>query len=854
MFDPRATQIASSYQNVFTETATKLGELAKVLVELALSKLEDKEEKLSKARVQIGSDDYVLSQDPECPGAWKWEKVDLTNNVNQTNDQAASTQLSDFQAQTLGTRLVLHKPETLNIDVVSNSEPAIKIVAYTDSGNEIDIYKQNADGICTKNIITENLSDEEIIDVAYEPMRKLLLPPSSILESSSEQNPETSKSVSDIQTEEELSSEEVAQIIRNMQNQLSGATERENPVIPDGENEEVIYPDDQTVPVKAEQFDMTDEDDEILESDKIEDIITELLTQVINNVETSENVAENSDSDPYSDFPMPPEDQEFIGFLEDIPIGDPPEEDFPPDIEENSQLILTDIEVEQHQSNPTLTTQAVLVREQTSETREETTIPSSQSVLVKAEIQNTQQKGEETESSKETINRNFQVIPTVEEIDNNQTNHKKSKPAGAYTYEQVAASENVSTETKRWAKQVEVPIYATSLWNLGERKRINAENVKIALAAKELLKSYGSIEPDGSRIYRSDAFVVKKDGENFTIHHRRDELNGFSNSLMQFKLDKKGNVKVQSPPKEMSPVERQEFLMVVEYLEESKKLPSLRDSDLRDVANKLGSLAPAGTFKTLESFRQTEVLEILNSALQRANTDQLTIGEFTIARTRELENNKANLILSKTSEEQGRQELVNFELQKTENGITKEVKKMNISDWDLTQLKFINQNAKAFDLDKFFQKDIIPPQPEPKAVPTELQRPREIQNVGEIPVKIHPYIAEEWKNMQNSKQYWSGAAKQGNEELNQKLQEGNGKLPISEQREMYFKIMMYKAAEADSKGEQFFDFAPLKEVMKDLEAWRKEEIINQFTPKTEISTQEKASVKTAPSRKEQMSL
>lgn len=325
---------------------------------------------------------------------------------------------------------------------------------------------------------------------------------------------------------------------------------------------------------------------------------------------------------------------------------------------------------------------------------------------------------------------------------------------------------------------------------------------------------------------------------------------------MQFKLDKKGNGKVQSPPKEMSPVERQEFLMVAEYLEEGKKLPSLRDSDLRDVANTLGSLAPAGTFKTLESFRQTEVLGILNSALQKANTDQLTIGEFTIVRTRDPENNKANLLLYKTTEEQGRQELVNFELQKTENGVTKEVKKMNISDWDLTQLKFINQNAKAFDLDKFFEKEPQHPQNEPKVTPTEPQRPQEVQNIGEIPVKIHPYIEEEWKKLQNSKQYWAGATKQGNEYINKKIQEGDGKLPISEQREMYFKIMMAKVVEAELKKEQVVDFVPLKVIMKNLESWRKEEITNKFTPKTEIPNQEKSAVKISASskQKEEMSL
>lgn len=52
--------------------------------------------------------------------------------------------------------------------------------------------------------------------------------------------------------------------------------------------------------------------------------------------------------------------------------------------------------------------------------------------------------------------------------------------------------------------------------------------------------------------------------------------------------------------------------------------------DIRDVANSLGSLAPVGTIKTLEVFKQNEMLHTLNNVLIQADKEELTVGEFTV--------------------------------------------------------------------------------------------------------------------------------------------------------------------------------------------------------------------------------
>lgn len=357
-----------------------------------------------------------------------------------------------------------------------------------------------------------------------------------------------------------------------------------------------------------------------------------------------------------------------------------------------------------------------------------------------------------------------------------------------------------------------------------ERERIKQENIKIAQTAVEMLKVYGEETDYGYKVYRSDAFVIKQEGSKYSIHHRRDELNQFDNPLMQFSLNSKGNPKIEIPPNQMMPVERQEFLMVGERLESGKKLPQLANADLRDVANNLGSLAPAGTFKTLESFRETEMLGLLNSALQKANTDTLNVGEYTISRTRNLEAGRANLSLYKTAESGERKELLAFTLQKTEQGLTKQVDKLSISDWDLTQLKFISENAKAFDLGH--------------TLGNFRGEQKSQESISEIRVPLHPSIQKAWSRLETlDSSKWHSSIRQENEGIRQNLQDFGGKLSIAEQRELYFQFLAQERL--DSSTEKI-KIPPLKEIMKDLLSWRHEAISNRYSPKEYIPmTQEK---------------
>ncbi|MDF5728869.1 MAG: hypothetical protein PUP92_12795, partial [Rhizonema sp. PD38] len=108
------------------------------------------------------------------------------------------------------------------------------------------------------------------------------------------------------------------------------------------------------------------------------------------------------------------------------------------------------------------------------------------------------------------------------------------------------------------------------------------------------------------------------EGSKYSIHHRRDELYCFGNPLMQFSLDSKGNPKIDIPPTQMLPVEKQEFVVVGEKLESGKKLSNLAIALKEDIANNLGSLAPPGTFKAIQENHQwaENILPTVNNVFQ----------------------------------------------------------------------------------------------------------------------------------------------------------------------------------------------------------------------------------------------
>ncbi|MFN6462455.1 MAG: hypothetical protein RMZ41_011475 [Nostoc sp. DedVER02] len=743
MFDSRHTQINESYLST-ADTAIKTSrELSKTLInaltkitKVIIEKLKEAQE-ASKIAVEVGKDIYNLVSDESTPGAYKWEKVDLTSQSIKSNQETnivfmpdvliegqytiETESFTDYQAQTIAARLVEDVPN-LNNDYQQTGEIALKITAYLESeGSEkqIVIYEQDSEGKCTTNLVTEILTPDEIIDVASEPLIKLLPPSAEIIE-----NFEDTKEL--LSDHENFNAIEVNPLLDDSQLTI-------NKLLQD-ENSENSSPITQVINSSVEI-----EADESFEDD------------VVNNLQ--EEIAQSKET-----------------------------------------LQIREIVVSNYQP---------------------------------------QNKAEEEVNENGTRNQFFAQEP--EELETNNRN----KYAPEFIYQEVANSQGVESAAQQWARQVEVPIYQINNKQARE-ERYNRENKNIAETTTTMLKKYGTLEQDGSRIYRSDTFVIRQEGDTVSIHRRSDELFGWENSLIDFKLNKKEEPKITKKPTEMLPVERQEFLIVAEYLGDNGKLPDLNNADIRDVANSLGSLAPAGTIKTLEVFKQNEMLHTLNNVLIQADKEELTVGEFTIKRTRDLENNRASLQLFKTTEEKGTQELVRFDLTKTEAGITKEVSKMNISDYDINQIKFIAQNASKLNLEQIFGNE--------QSTPTAAAAPKErvIQAAGDLPVKVHPYIAEEWANMvKHGSPDWGKAMNQGNEEILQRINENNGKLPIADQREMYFKIMTYKATVAQKQGETVVDFVPLKEIMNDLQAWRGEEIRQQYTPIEHIPSPQRETVAAA---------
>lgn len=825
MFDTRHTQINESYLGTADTAIQTSRELSKSLINILtkitkviLEKLKEAQE-ASKIAVEVGKDIYNLVPDESTPGAYKWEKVDLTSQSIKSNQETdivlmpdllvegqytiETEPFTDYQAQTIAARLVEDVPN-FNRDYQQTSDNTLKITAYLESdGSEkqIVIYEQNSEGKCTTNLITEILTPDEIIDVASESLVKLL-PPS-------------------------------ADIINNHKDTKELLFDNENPDVTE-------------VTPSLDNLSVTlNEDNKQLNS--------EIVTTPVN-----------------LDYE---EEEAVVGFLDDIDISNPPEFDHPPDVDYYQSPVAKNYPESVEQTlNEQFETNIPTVESNTSQQflqdeNSENSSSINQEINLSVEIEVDNRFGddvvknfqEEIAQSEETIQ--IQPIDTSnhqsqnqagEEVNKNVTpNHffaqepkkqatnNRKKYAPEFTYQEVANSQDVEPAAQQWARQVEVPIYQINNKQARE-ERYNGEKKDIAETAIAMLKKYGTIEQDGSRIYRSDTFVIRQQGDTVSIHRRSDELFGWENSLMDFKLNKKEEPKITKKPTEMLPVERQEFLIVAEYLGDNGKLPDLNNADIRDVANSLGSLAPAGTIKTLEVFKQNEMLHTLNNVLIQADKEELTVGEFTIKRSRNPEKNRASLQLFKTTEEKGTQELVRFDLTKTEAGITKEVSKMNISDYDINQIKFIAQNASKLNLEQIFGNE----QSTPTAAPA--PKKRVIQAVGDLPVTVHPYIAKEWANMvKHGGPDWGGAMNQGNEEILQRINENNGKLPIADQREMYFKIMTYKATEAQKQEEIVVDFVPLKDIMNDLQVWRGEEIRQQYTPTEHIPSPQKQTVTAA---------
>ncbi|MBW4689210.1 MAG: DUF3854 domain-containing protein [Komarekiella atlantica HA4396-MV6] len=176
---------------------------------------------------------------------------------------------------------------------------------------------------------------------------------------------------------------------------------------------------------------------------------------------------------------------------------------------------------------------------------------------------------------------------------------------------------------KYWVGQRQVPNYAQ---NLPRSFLLQKENKQIALTAKKLIDQYGGKEDDGSFVYRSEAFSIRKSGDKISIHRAVDEKESYSSfPLMQFEVDKKERVKIIKPPLKMLSVERQEFLNVAN----SNELPSFYE-DAITLKQNLGSLAPLGTQKVIKNLEVSEISQLLTTILETAGSKHLQVGEYRI--------------------------------------------------------------------------------------------------------------------------------------------------------------------------------------------------------------------------------
>ena len=770
MFSERNRQVDQAYiqtSEYAIDTAFQLAKMLKLLAE-ALKETWDKKQEEDKIAVKVGEETYNLVEDKDTPGAYNWEKVDLNNDTSEVEQP-----FTDYQAQTLATKIITEAPsDSIEIEYPQTDNPAIQVVLL--DKEKTVLYELSSEGKCVKNVFIEELGQEKIIDVAYVPISNILPENSPLLLPPGKDDIETHKDLS-ISADDMLS-----QVVDESQEKQPSFDA--DGLIVEEPTEETKPATIETTPQKVSQ--------PSLDADSL---IVEKTTPT-----PVETVAPEIDQPSFDND----------GLIVEEVINQPKVQKFDNDgliVEETNSTITQDDSANKTANLNTATFIAgTTASEVTINSIDQPSPVIDESLAI--EKVNTQVEKEFSPIVKSTT---AQIQEEFTPIVRKTKTQSEEEPSANYTYREVASSPEVEPQAQQWAKQSTIPI--EKIKHRGERNKVELENNQnIANTATEMLKKYGTIEPDGSRIYRSDAFAIRKAEGVVSIHRRGDEAKGFKESLIEFKLDKKGvpdikgtnlfnNLTGSATRNEMNPVEKQEFLIVAEQLNEGKSLPDLQAGDVRETGNALGSLAPAGTLKTLEAFKKTEMLEMLNSTLNQVKSDEVKTGEFTIKRSRDPENNRASLVLTKDGEDgKGTKELVRFNLEKTPDGIKSEVAKMNISDYDIGQVKHIAQNAYKLDnknLESNFDTE-KQTEPLPQQTNSNIQPEVDTKNVGDIPIEVHPWIAEEWQKMAKEKPLWAEVVGQDNDEILQKLEQNEGKLPIAEQREMYDKIMMHKVPSA----------------------------------------------------------
>lgn len=463
--------------------------------------------------------------------------------------------------------------------------------------------------------------------------------------------------------------------------------------------------------------------------------------------------------------------------------------------------------------------------------------------------------------------------------------------------EEVAPAQNASLPLKEvsvhsfdsWARREQVKQYQQNFF----RKRLEArENKEIASVAYALVKNYG-VEKDGNLVYQADAFTIIKSGNNYSIHRRADE----TLALMQFHADKWGAITLSEQPKDMFPIERQEFLLVADYLKSGKQLPSV-DEDPRKIANTLGSLSLNGTHTILESFKTSEILQILTQTLKRTDCDDLQLGNYRILYQKSQLDTTSTLQLLKTEHTGVTRVAASFEFSRTDSGMTHQLKTLAITEQDIAKLRLlaqkldIQQPAKEATTNPHATRDIeVPIHPKIAKLWQDLENRQQKSNsvpytaaqveqnflspystfdlasnsqdinlqpantvvakpikktstsqhqlsksdIESIPLPLHPLLGQYWQELENNHR-WADIAKQENAEFSLKIQ-SNGKLSIGEQRELYNKLLIHSVVEQSAKGLTDISLPPLNEIIQDLMSARSEVIHNTYTPKVEVHSQ-----------------
>ncbi|BDA76048.1 hypothetical protein CAL7716_102140 (plasmid) [Calothrix sp. PCC 7716] len=939
MFNQKDNRLDQSYLETQEHAARTSAEFAKLLWELlkALNEKWKEHQENRKVAVKVDEETYNLVEDPNTPGAYKWEKVDLNKESKEgTKTQIATdVEISEFdskesntepiqynaeiensftkyQAQILATRLVSLLPESnRDYDDYSsiNLPPAIQITATKENGETKVLYEQTEDGEVIKNAFTEELSQEEILDAAYEPLSKLLpsespllLPPSGNIEAEAQ-----AKAANNIDAS---ASDMLSQIIdessiENSNNQNTLEIKRNNELInSDNESDEFDVPNNENLtrsPIPQYDADGlilendVDESKDLSKKQKNGDFDIDEFTEVNQPPKTIKKNENNQ-------LPQQNEDILFIDETQteikpnSLPDNDEIDEFYnleatvktenslfnesqPKNINNPDEVVKTssldsqesnvdDVEPvfnesELNESSTQQTTESngatfiagttatqVSINSKYTPTPPTNYIDSEHSTLA-TKKQNTEVIDEATtltvkkpndELQEEKTRQTAKKLPTPEQ--------EESEPAANYTYKEIASNPEVEPRTQQWAKQSTIPVY--EIKHRGEKAKVEFENNKsIASSATEMLKKYGTIETDGSRIYRSDAFAIRKKDNVVSIHRRGDEAKGFKEALIEFTLDDKNkpiikkdnllnNLSRQTTTNRLSPVEKQEFLIVAEQLKEGKGLPDLQSADIREMGNTLGSLAPAGTLRTLKAFKETEVLGILNSTLNQAKRDELNMGDFNIKRERDPENeNRVSLVLTKDNNDgRGSQKLVQFDLEKTENGVESKVAAMNISDYDISQIKELAKNSNNQDFSANFYNNN-------ETQNSKLTTEYDNRNVGAIPIEVHPWIKQEWVQMVDELKEEPPHTLEildGVEEIKEKLSQNKGKASIPDQCEMYDKIVTHKVAMAQQVDDPNGTVALINksEIINDLKGLRLEAINQNFTPVENLTEKQKA--------------